>query len=83
MKLVDILRWQDVVDILIVAYILYRLLLMIRGTRTVQMMLGLFVIAGGYYAAQRFELYIISWAIRNLLTYFEDEYSSHCACLGS
>jgi diadenylate cyclase len=70
LELFDILRWQDVVDIFIVAYILYRLLLMIRGTRTVQMMLGLFVIAGGYYVAQRFELYIISWAIRNLLTYF-------------
>jgi len=69
LELFDILRWQDIVDILIVAYILYRLLLMIRGTRTVQMMLGLFVIAGGYYVAQRFEFYIISWAFRNLLAY--------------
>ncbi len=68
-ELFNILRWQDIVDILIVAYVLYRILLMIRGTRTVQMMLGVFVIAGGYYAAQRFELYIISWAIRNLLAY--------------
>jgi diadenylate cyclase len=65
----DILRWQDIVDILVVAYVLYRILLMIKGTRTVQMMLGLFVIAGGYYVAQRLELYIISWAIRNLLAY--------------
>jgi diadenylate cyclase len=65
----EILRWQDIVDILIVAYLIYRILLMIRGTRTVQMMLGLFVIAGGYYVAQRFELYIISWVIRNLLGY--------------
>jgi len=66
----EILRWQDVIDILIVAYLLYRVLLMIRGTRTAQMMIGLFVIAGGYYVAQRFELYILSWAIRNLLGYF-------------
>ena len=65
----EIFRWQDVIDILIVAYLLYRLLLMIRGTRTAQMMIGLFVIAGGYYVAQRFELYILSWAIRNLLGY--------------
>jgi diadenylate cyclase len=65
----DIVRWQDVVDIIIVAYLIYRLLLMIRGTRTAQMMIGLFVIVGGYYVAQRFELYILSWAIRNLLGY--------------
>jgi len=65
----EIFRWQDIVDILIVAYLLYRILLMIKGTRTAQMMLGLFVIAGGYYIAQRFELYVISWSIRNLLGY--------------
>ena len=65
----EILRWQDVIDILIVAYLIYRILLMIRGTRTAEMMTGLFVIAGGYYVAQRFELYILSWAIRNLLGY--------------
>ncbi len=65
----EILRWQDIVDILIVAYLIYRLLLMIRGTRTAQMLIGLFVIAGGYFVAQRFELYILSWVIRNLLGY--------------
>lgn len=69
LDLLNILRWQDIVDILIVAYLLYRLLLMIRGTRTVQMIVGVFVIAGGYYLAQRLELYMISWAIRNLLAY--------------
>jgi diadenylate cyclase len=68
-EVLNFLRWQDVIDILIVAYILYRILLMIRGTRTVQMMVGVFVIIGGYYVAQRLELYVISWAIRNLLAY--------------
>jgi len=33
----DLLRWQDIVDILIVAYLFYRILLLIRGTRAVQM----------------------------------------------
>ncbi len=65
----DLLRWQDIIDILIVAYLLYRILFMIRGTRTAQMMIGLFVIVGGYYVAQRFELYILSWVVRNLLGY--------------
>lgn len=65
----DILRWQDIADILIVAYLIYRLLLMIRGTRTAQMLIGLFVVVGGYFVAQRFELYILSWVIRNLLGY--------------
>ncbi len=65
----ELLRWQDIVDILIVSYLFYRILLMARGTRAAQMMIGLFVIAVGYYIAQRFELYVLSWGMRNLLGY--------------
>ena len=35
------LRWQDALDILIVAYVIYRIALLIRGTRTMQMVVGL------------------------------------------
>ena len=66
----EFLRWQDIIDIFIVAYLIYSLLLVIRGTRTAQMILGLFVITGGYFVAQRFEFYILSWIIRNLIGYF-------------
>ena len=38
-------RWQDVLDILIVAYVIYRIALLIRGTRTMQMVVGLLVVA--------------------------------------
>ena len=31
--LVPKLRWQDVLDILIVAYVIYRIALLIRGTK--------------------------------------------------
>ncbi len=34
-------RWQDVLDILTVAYVIYRIAMLIRGTRTMQMVLGL------------------------------------------
>ncbi len=66
---IEILRWQDIVDILIVAYLLYQILVMIRRTRTAHMVFGLFVVAVAYFIAQRFEFYIISWTIRNLLGY--------------
>ena len=41
-------RWQDVLDILIVAYVIYRIALLIRGTRTMQMVVGLLVVAGAF-----------------------------------
>ena len=35
------LRWQDFLDILIVWYIIYRLMMIIRGTRAAQMLAGM------------------------------------------
>ena len=44
---------RDVFDILIVAWVVYRALLVLRGTRAQQMTLGL-VMLGGIYVAARF-----------------------------
>lgn len=38
------LRWQDVADIVIIAYIIYRVLLFLRGTRAFQLVKGLLLI---------------------------------------
>jgi len=46
-----ILRWQDILDILIVAFIIYQLMSIIRGTRSVQMVLGLIVVGLVYFMA--------------------------------
>jgi len=56
-------RWQDVVDMLIIAFVLYQLVLLIRGTRAVQMITGLVVLAAVYQGAQYFELYTVNWVI--------------------
>ena len=53
-KFLPIIRWQDVVDILVVAFIVYRVILLIRGTRAVQMAAGLAVIIVIYFAARDF-----------------------------
>ena len=44
--------WRDALDILIVAIITYALLRLIRGTRAVQMVLGLFAIFFVYVAGE-------------------------------
>jgi diadenylate cyclase len=56
-------RWQDAVDILIVAFVVYQLLLLIRGTRAVPMLIGLVILAVGYQGARVFELYTINWIL--------------------
>ncbi len=56
-------RWQDVVDILLVGFVVYRLVLLIQGTRAVSMLMGLIVLAIVYQGAQYFDLYTVNWIL--------------------
>ncbi len=58
------------IDILIVAYILYRVLLLIRGTRAVRVAVGLVVLSVFYGLANLFNLKTVDWALSNIFTYF-------------
>src|SRR6202521_5452835 len=60
-------RWQDIVDILIVAYVFYRITLLIRGTRAVQMVLGLGVVGGAFVGSQMLGLFTLNWLLNNFL----------------
>ncbi|HVN91365.1 MAG TPA: diadenylate cyclase CdaA [Candidatus Binataceae bacterium] len=60
-------RWQDVVDILIVAYMIYRIALLIRGTRTMQMVFGIAVIGIAFIASQLVGLFTLNWLLNNFL----------------
>lgn len=60
-------RWQDVVDVLIVAYVIYRIAILIRGTRAMQMVVGLVIVGAGYVASQMLGLFTINWLLNNFL----------------
>ena len=61
--------WLDVIDILIVAFIVYQLLQFIRGTHAVQMALGGLVLVILYWASQLFNLETVNWLLRTFLPY--------------
>ena len=58
----------DVLDILIVAALFYRLLSLVRGTRSAQMIVGLLVIAGVGVVANYFDLLAVKWIVSSLKT---------------
>jgi len=60
-------RWQDVLDILIVAYVFYRVALLIRGTRAMQMVAGLGILAAVFVASQLLGLFTLNWLLNNFL----------------
>ena len=62
-------RWfLDLLDILLVAFIIYRILLLIKGTRAVQMLLGLAVLLIVLVASQIGGLYTLNWILNNFLS---------------
>lgn len=61
--------WRDVVDILAVAFVVYNLLLLIRGTRAVQMLLGILFVAALYYLARVAELPTLRRILESLLIF--------------
>lgn len=62
-------RWTiDLLDIFLVAFIIYRIILLIKGTRTVQMLLGLAVLLVVYVGAQVGGLFTLNWLLDNFLS---------------
>jgi diadenylate cyclase len=63
-------RWRDALDILLVAVVLYRVFVMFRGTRAIQMLMGLGGLMGAYFLARRFELLGTSWILEHFWAFW-------------
>ena len=61
--------WADAIDIAIVSFLLYELLVLIRGTRAVQMALSGGFLLLLYFLSQWLQLETVNWVIRNLAAY--------------
>lgn len=82
--------WGDLIEIGLVSALFYRLLLLIHRTRAMQMLLGIFLLAGIYLVAERLELILIRTLLAYLFQYgsiaalvvFQPELRSALARLG-
>ncbi len=61
-------RWQDLVDILVVAFVIHQLILIIRGTRSAQMIAGIGVIVIVYFLASVLDLSTLKWIMQTFLS---------------
>ena len=59
----------SIVDIVLVAILIYQLLALIRGTRAAPMLLGLAVLGLAFYFARLGELRTLNWLLSTLLPY--------------
>lgn len=61
--------WRDVLEILVVAYALYRVLLLFHGTRTLQIVTGLVMLLAIYSAAWLLKLEMITYVLGFVFQY--------------
>jgi len=61
--------WSDLLDIALVSFLIYELLLLIRGTRAVQMALSGGFLLGLFFLSDWLQLETVNWVIRNLGAY--------------
>ena len=57
--------WRDLLDVLVVAFLLYQLLKLIRGTQAVQLLVGLAVIFAVGFTAQALHLHLLEFIFQN------------------
>ncbi len=66
-QLFELFDWRDAVDIVLVAIVFYNILLLIRGTRAVQMLYGMILLAVVYYLARLFQLTTLQTILETFL----------------
>jgi diadenylate cyclase len=64
------LRWRDVIDIVVVAALIYRVLTLFRGTRAVQITIGLGVVGAAAVVARAFELTSLGWILDHFWSFW-------------
>ena len=67
LDLIRQIRWQDVVDIGIITFLVYRALQIVRGSRAMQMIMGLAVILVAYVSSRALGLFTLNWILDNFL----------------
>lgn len=60
---------KDIIDVGIVSFIIYKMILLVRGTRAVQLLKGIFVLVGTWAVSTWFNLYTLKWLMNQAFTF--------------
>jgi diadenylate cyclase len=63
MQFLGNLRWQDGVDIILVAIIIYQVVLILRGTQAIPVLAGLFLLFIAYVVARQLQFFTLEWLL--------------------
>jgi diadenylate cyclase len=60
-------RWQDLLDIILTAILIYQLLLFLRGTQGIQILAGILILLLAYWGARRLDLFTVEWFLESFV----------------
>ncbi|MGM0881348.1 MAG: diadenylate cyclase CdaA [Bacillota bacterium] len=60
---------KDIIDVGIVSFIIYKMILLVRGTRAVQLLKGIFVLVAVWAISTWFNLYTLKWLMNQMFTW--------------
>ncbi|GAF10341.1 hypothetical protein JCM16418_4523 [Paenibacillus pini JCM 16418] len=60
---------KDIIDVAIVTYIIYQVILLVRGTRAVQLLKGILVLVIVWALSTWFDLYTLKWLMNQMFTF--------------
>ncbi|MGA7615024.1 MAG: diadenylate cyclase CdaA [Thermoanaerobaculia bacterium] len=61
--------WRDAVDVIVVSFVIYNVLVLIKGTRAMQMAIGLMIVSATYFVAHALDLIALETLSREVLFY--------------
>ena len=64
-----VLHLRSVVDVCLLAWVIYRALQVVRGTRALQVLSGLLLSVAMYALAERLQLYAVHWLLEKFFSY--------------
>lgn len=68
LALLQQLRWQDLADIALVAFVFYQIILLVRGTRAMQMLTGLGLVMAVWWLSRELDMVATNWLITSFLS---------------
>jgi diadenylate cyclase len=85
------LNFKDLIDIFIVTILIYQLLLIVRGTKAAQMIVGLGVLFALFWLGITFKFYSLNWVLAHffdsffiiVVVLFQDQFRSALASVGT
>ncbi|KRE40286.1 diadenylate cyclase CdaA [Paenibacillus sp. Soil522] len=60
---------KDIIDVGIVSFIIYKIILLVRGTRAVQLLKGIFILVAVWALSTWFNLYTLKWLMNQMFTF--------------